>query len=287
MYMASLMHTIKTKGVVNTVKRMGMIYSRYSFDGFLKSISTMLDVLDDYDAKVTFPITAVTLERNLDMIKEFKSKSIEWAMHGYVHIDYAKLDEDVILDHIKKGKKVFKSANIDVLGFRAPYLSFNKKLFSILSNNGFTYDSSQCYFVDVISSEIKNVKMILDYYKPITDWSIKKYNGIMEIPICLPDDEILSDRLKYKDEKIGKFWVEMCQRINKVNGIPVLGLHPERGRICKVGLKMVLDWARKNDVKSVSLKDIVNNKNNKDMLMAISGDVDVIRISDFKHMKNG
>jgi uncharacterized protein YejL (UPF0352 family) len=285
--MASLLHTIKTKGVINTIKRMGMVTSRYSFNAFSKSIHTMVDVLEKYDAKVTFPITAITLERNIDLIKELDSKSIEWAMHGFVHLDYAKLDKDLIEEHIKKGKKIFNKANINVVGFRAPYLSSNNNLLSILSKNGFIYDSSKCYFVKVISSEINNVKIILDYYKPLEKWGIKKYNDILEIPICLPDDEILSDRLKYKDEKIGKIWIEMCQRLTKKKIIPILGLHPERGRICKTALDIVLNWARKNDVKSVCLKDIANNKNKKDMLIAITGDVDVIKISDFKHMKNG
>jgi hypothetical protein len=284
--MASLIHTIKTKGMINTIKRMGMVTSRYSFNGFVKSINTMLDVLDDNNAKVTFPITAITLERNMDLIKEIDSKTIEWAMHGYAHLDYAKLENDLIEEHMKKGKKIFKKANIDVVGFRSPYLSFNKNLLTILSKNGFIYDSSRCYFVNVVSSKINSVKMILDYYKPLTKWSIKKYNGILEIPVCLPDDELLSDRLKYKDEKIGKIWVEMCQRLTKMNMIPVLGLHPERGKICKKALEMVLDWARKNDVESVYLKDLANIKNKEDMLIAITGDVDVIKISDFRHMKN-
>ena len=223
----------------------------------------------------------------MDLIKEIESKSIEWAMHGYVHIDYTKLNDDVILEHIKKGKRIFKKAVIDVVGFRAPYLSINDKILSLLSKNGFVYDSSKCYFVNVISSKMKGVKIILNYYKPLTKWSIGKYKDMVEIPLCLPDDEILVDRLKLRQDKIGKIWVDMCQRVNKLGGIPVIQLHPERGRICKSGLEMVLDWARKNDMKSVCLKDIVNNKNKKDMLIAITGDVDVIKISDFQHMKAG
>lgn len=283
--MASLIHTLKTKGLVNTLRRISMIYTRYPFGGFLKSINDLLEVLEDNEAKATFPITAITLERNIDLIKGIKSNSIEWAMHGYIHTDYTKLEENVTLAHLKIGKKIFKKANIDVIGFRAPYLSINKKLLSMLSKNGFIYDSSKCYFTDIISRNIEEVKIILDYYKPLKKWSIKTYDGIIEIPVCLPDDEILVDRLKFRKEKIGKLWIEMCRKIKNEGGIPVIQLHPERGRICKMGLEMVLDWARKNDFKSACLKDIVNHENKNAKLMAITGDVDVIKISDFRHMK--
>ena len=285
--MASIMHSIRTKGFVNTIRRIGMISFRYSFNGFLKSFNTIIEVLEDHDANATFPITAITLKRNIDEIKNINSKSIEWAMHGYVHKDYAKLEKDEILNHIIKGKKIFNDANIDVAGFRAPYLSINKKMISILSKAGFIYDSSKCYFVEVIPSNLKNIKIILDYYKPIKRWMINDYNGMREIPVCFPDDEMLVDRLKFKGEKIGKIWIKMCQKMKNSGGIPVLALHPERGRICKIGLEMVLDWARKNDMSLKFLKEIAIGKYEKGKVMALTGDIDIIKISDFKYMKKG
>jgi hypothetical protein len=289
--MASLMHTIKTKGISNTISRFGMIFNRYILDRFLNSFDILIEVLEEYDAKATFPITATTLERNIDKIKDRKSKSIEWAMHGYIHHDYTKLDNKVIQGHIIKGKRIFNKANIDVVGFRAPYLSIDKRIISILSKNGFLYDSSQCYFVDVVSSDINEVKLILDYYNPLKKWNIKVYNDMIEIPVCLPDDEIIVDRLRYKKEIIGKIWIKMCQKIYNTNGIPVIQLHPERGGICKSGLKILLNWARKNDVEALSLRDIATNKDEITKKMAITGDIDIINISDLMigqiKIKNG
>jgi hypothetical protein len=89
-----------------------------------------------------------------------------------------------------------------------------------------------------------------------------------------------------KEEKIGKIWSEMCQKIKDLGGIPVIQLHPERGKICKKGLEMVLDWARKNDMNLLWLKDIALDKFENGNVMAITGDIDVIKISDFKYMKN-
>ena len=283
--MTSIKHCLKTKGVVNTIRRIGMISYRYSLNGFLKSFNIIIDLLENYDAKATFPITAITLKRNIDTIKEIKSKSIEWAMHGYIHKDYTTLNRNAIINHIEKGKKIFNNANIKISGFRTPYLSTNKMITSILSEKGFSYDSSKSYYVNVIPFKLKKIKIILDYYKPLDKWMINEFNGMKEIPICFPDDEILVDRLKFKGEKIGQIWIEMCQKLMNNGGIPVIGLHPERGRICKKGLEMVLEWARKKDLNLLCLEDIAKGKYENGKVIAITGDIDIIKISDFRYMK--
>ncbi len=283
--MVSLIHTINTKGIGNTLKRMGMIFKRYSFNGLMTSLSKMTEIIEKYDARITLPITAITLERNIDIIKEINSKSLEWAMHGYAHTDYTKLNPNIIENHIEKGIKIFKKANIEVVGFRAPYLRVSNNILSLLSKHGFSYDSSKCYFVDVVPPDKKNIKLILDYYQPLKTWSIKRSNGITEIPVSLPDDEILIDRFNYKNKKLGNIWVTMCEIITQKEFTPILQIHPERGGLCQEGLEMVLDWARKNDIKVLSLKDIAKGK--YENVMAITGDIDVIKISDFRCMKRG
>ena len=258
------------------------IYSRYSFNGLIKSMNTMLDVLDDYNAHATFPITAITLQRNIDLIKEYRNKRIEWAMHGYVHVDHTRLSLEIVDKHIKMGKKIFETAGIELYGFRAPYLKINDDIIQVLRENEFIYDSSHSFFVPVIPVE-KDVKIILDYYSPIKEWKIENINGIVEIPVSLPDDEILVDRLGYKGDKIGKIWVDMCEKLKNMNAIPIIQLHPERGKICAEGLRMVLDWAQKNDIVVLHLKDIANGKRKN--VMAITGDVDVMKLSDFRYMQ--
>ena len=279
--MPSLLHTLKTKGFANTIKRVAMIYSRYSFNGLMRSLNKMLEILEDYNAGVTFPITAVTLDRNMDLIKEVNSSKIEWAMHGYVHIDYTTINLEEIEKHIKKGKEIFKKAGFEVYGFRAPYLKINEDTIKMLKKYGFIYDSSHSFFLPVIPIE-KSVKIILDYYSPLKEWKIDDTHGLLEIPVTLPDDEILVDRLGYRGDKIGKVWVNMCEKLKETNIIPVLQLHPERGRICAAGLKMVLEWARKNDIEIVHLKDIAMGK--RENVMAITGDVDVIKPWDWRYM---
>ena len=123
--MPSLIHALRTKGLATTCKRVAFISSRYSFSGFAKSLDVYIKAIEDHSAKVTFPITARVLERNLDLIKQARSKSIEWAMHGYTHTNYAKI-EDVHTD-IKKGCSIFKRAKIPIYGFRAPFINADER----------------------------------------------------------------------------------------------------------------------------------------------------------------
>jgi len=278
----SLSHTLKTKGAINTFKRAIRIYSRYSFNRFLKSMNSMLDLLDDFDAYVTFPITAITLQRNIDTIKEFRTRGIEWAMHGYVHVDYTQLPLQKVEKHIVEGKKIFKSAGIKLYGFRAPYLKSNEKILGVLKKHDFIYDSSQSFFVPVIPVN-KSVKIILEYYNPIEKWELKNVNGILEIPVSLPDDEILVDRLGYGGDKIGEVWIKMCRELIRIGGIPVIQLHPERGKLCYEGLKKVLEWASKNDFEILPLKDLAKHTGKKSI--SITGDVDIVKISDLRYMR--
>lgn len=281
--MSSIGHATKTKGYSNTIKRVWLIYSRYSFNGFIKSFKTLQKIIETYDVKITIPINAVILERNMDLITTVDSKKIEWAMHGYLHVDYTRITD--FKKHIESGKKIFKKANIDLVGFRAPYLSINNNMLNLLSKSGFSYDSSKCYVGNTIGTEKKAVNLILDFYEPMKKWEIKSYNGLKEIPVSLPDDEILVDRLGYKSKHIGDIWIGMCEKLIEKNIIPVIQLHPERARICQGSLESLLDWARKKDVELKWLRDIADNKYREGKTMVLSGDIDYIKISDIRHIK--
>ena len=226
--MPSLIHALRTKGFVTTAKRVGFISSRYSFNGFSKSLESYIKAIEDHDAKVTFPITARVLERNIDLIKQARSKSIEWAMHGYTHTNYAKI-EDVYTD-IRKGCSIFKKAKVPIYGFRAPFINANEEVLEALIKNKFLYDSSTSYYVKGLIPESDSIKLILDFYKPKKEPEIRYFKGLPRIPLSLPDDEMMLDRLGFKPEQIGKVWIKMCKRIIKTKAVPVIQLHPERAR---------------------------------------------------------
>ena len=171
------------------------------------------------------------------------------------------------------------------MGFRAPYLGINKKMLKTLAEAGFHWDSSRCYLQKGLIPESGSVDLILDFYKPMKKWELASHNGLMEIPLSLPDDEILVDRLGYKGKRIGELWIDMCEKMVDAEQVPVLQLHPERARLCRDALDSIFEWARKSDIEFKFLSEIAKGRFEPGKTIVLSGDIDYMTISDFKHLR--
>ena len=262
-----------------------------------KNMKDYANTLRKYDAVGTIPVPAITLSRNREFIQSIDQSIIEWAMHGYIHTDYKKLDAEEFNLHIKNGVKIFKENGLYLYGFRAPYLSMGTDGFDILKKNSLLYDSSHSYLSSVMSEEEfrkEPVKKIVDYYGANNSAGLEIVNEITEIPVWLPDDEILVDRLGMSPKNISKCWLSMAEEAMRTDGILVLQLHPERFQICKEALVSVLKWGNENDAEFLKLSDIakearLNSKSFKGQehpVIAITGDLDIMSIRDLKAMNS-
>jgi hypothetical protein len=69
--------------------------------------------------------------------------------------------------------------------------------------------------------------------------------ALVEIPVAMPDDEILVDRLQLRSgEAMGEAWTRTLELAYARGDLFTLQLHPERGEICREGLTILLDAAR-------------------------------------------
>ena len=159
----------------------------------------------------TFPITAVTLARHPDFIRELYDQGVEFAVHGYLHIDYKMLPLSEQVRHFKKAIDIFKIYEIPFVGFRAPFLRVNGHTPEVLSSLGFMYDSSRIIHWDAVDLiefskyARSNHDRLREFYKPKDS---KKYfslprlkDGIIDIPVSVPDDEAIVDRLGITDKR--------------------------------------------------------------------------------------
>ncbi len=203
----------------------------------------------------TFAITAVVLERHPDYIKELCRNGVEFAVHGYVHIDYKMLVGDKKEHHFRKAIEIFNKCEIPFVGFRAPFLRVNKETTPILSKLGFLYHSSRVLFWPVIDTSNfsdyarDNYDRLLEFCTPLdADRYLslpKKENGLIEIPVSLPDDETIIERLGITDEmKICEIWLEILRKIYSTGELFILSLHPERINYCETALLEILRKAK-------------------------------------------
>lgn len=247
----------KAKGARSFLRRVGMIGHRYGStpQKMQSAISQFSDILRQYGGSATFPTTAIAIARNPNVLRKYAGDDIEFAVHGYTHVDYSKLASDMQITHLKRAIEVFKNASIETVGFRSPYLRRETNLYSALQQVGFSYVSNQPVMWNVLDDEDFSAsgrvayQHALAFYEP---WDATErlslpqlHNNLVEIPVSLPDDEILLDRLQGETRGlVARAWLHILSKTYQRGELFTVQLHPERTALAATGLVALLQEAR-------------------------------------------
>jgi len=254
--MHGLRYAICAKGAGKTIKRFFMIARAYGITSkrMEHNLNLFEGILTKYCCSATFPITAVVLEKHEKMIQGLQKKGLEFAIHGLVHSDYSMLRLSEQEDQIQKAVKIFRDANLNVHGFRGPYLGCDENTLMALNNANLLYESDETVLWDVIEDERvekhkNSVNKILQLYKSKKSEGYRSlprnYNGLIRIPVSLPDDEIIMDRLNITEpQKINEIWKSLLEQSYGRGELFTLQLHPERIETFANSLDSVLAEAR-------------------------------------------
>ena len=218
-------------------------------------LNKYVEITEKFSCFPTFAVTAVTLKRHPNLMKDLSKKGVELAVHGYVHADHKLLSLEEQVNHFQKASDVFEMHGIPFKGFRAPYLRTNSSTLEALIRQKFAYDSSQTIQWPVIEESkysrrrLGEYNRLLDFYQPCdaaTYLSLpSSTNGLLEIPVSIPDDEALVERLGItKEQEIVEIWGAMLKRTYASGELLVLQLHPERIQLCASALRSILQRAR-------------------------------------------
>jgi peptidoglycan/xylan/chitin deacetylase (PgdA/CDA1 family) len=214
----------KGKGVKNALRRAQVITHRYGLtsrkmDETLQRFARLLQI---YQANATFPITAVALQRNKATIQGLARQGVEFAIHGYTHIDHSLLNAEEQMARLSKAITIFEQSGVPFRGFRCPYLRWNQATLEALCHHRLLYDSSQGLVWDVLNGhETPAYHRVINFYgaQPANDYPAlpRLDRGFMRIPYCLPDDEALIDRLQLETvEARQAIWLEMLRRMMRL-----------------------------------------------------------------------
>lgn len=243
----------KSRGTRNIISRILTVTQRFGISGkkFEKLIKKYHKVTREAGCSPTFAITAVVLARHPSLIRELSRQGVEFAIHGYVHIDYKVLSSEEKVNHFNKAKDIFNRYEIPFVGFRAPFLRANENTTPILSKLGFLYHSSRAIYwpeIDINKCseyERNNHDRLMGFYTPLDPekyYSLPRFeNGLVVIPVSIPDDEMIVERLGIIDQKkIGDIWLSMMRKIYAKGELFILSLHPERINYCETALREIL-----------------------------------------------
>lgn len=240
------------KGFRKTLRRARTLTNHYGpTDARMRrALDAFGQLLQQYQIGATFPITAIALDRNPNVIDTGRAGRIEFAVHGYCHIDHSLLSEQRLLSDFRKARRVFAQNGLSAAGFRAPYLRLGETAARALSAMGFQYDSSPSLAWDVLGGAgTESYRHALEFYgaRPAGVFPAlpRIRDGLVEIPYCLPDDEALIERLDFPDaDARGQPWLEILSETYRLGELFTLGLHPERIFQCQGPLRGVLERAK-------------------------------------------
>lgn len=251
--MKAFLIAVQGKGLQNAFRRLTSIASRYGITPRKMDLALehFGNLLTQYDAGASFPITAAALARSKGVIEKYQAKNIEFAVHGFHHVDHSILSFDQQIADFTKARRTFGERGIISSGFRSPYLRYHDKTIRAISESGFIYDSSSSLYWDVLDGEEPvPYRNVLAFYgaQPASIYPAlpRITKGIVEIPYGLPDDESLIERLTFSSmDEMSKPWLKILKATYQSGELFTLGLHPERIYHCEVPLKEVLIEARK------------------------------------------
>jgi peptidoglycan/xylan/chitin deacetylase (PgdA/CDA1 family) len=218
-----------------------------------------INILREHNISPTFPITAEILKRHPHIIEKYLNDGVEFAIHGFQHIDYSNLSEEELSEHLGKSVDLFKKNNITFSGFRFPYLKFNEKCMDALSRFPIKWDSSHSIYWDVVDNEelkgmnLRNYQNMLNQYNyrsSSNHISLPRYRGnLLEIPVSLPDDDLLERGGLENNGLLIDKWRRILEETHSRGELFTLQLHPERISVFKKALTSLIQRSRELDPK--------------------------------------
>ncbi|MDP2688792.1 MAG: polysaccharide deacetylase family protein [Deltaproteobacteria bacterium] len=254
-----LNHIIETKGVLHSIERSVQVLRRFSF-GKRRFAEMMASLGSGYDAgglRVTFCITASLLHSHRDFIeRSFRGSCHEYAAHGYFHSNMKKKDREEQERILESSYRLFRKCEIDVAGFRCPYLSYNRKTLEALSASPYSWTSNNIIFWDKFFSSgrgsqahLKKLGLLYRTWNSNEYMSVPRYMGrVLDIPITAPDDEMIYERCRIKgNAEIGKVWNRILRKVHGRGELFHLLFHPERFQFVGGAIRSVVEVARELD----------------------------------------
>jgi len=161
------------------------------------------------------------------------------------------LPVSALASEIAQAADVFRAHSIPFLGFRAPYLRWNHDLLDALAGAGLTYDSSQPILWPVVDRDALSPEQhqaldtLLAFDRPTPAETTPALpfwvDGLLELPVSFPDDEMLVERLRLQDAGvIAQYWIAAFAQCHARGEMFVLQLHPERFPLCAAALERLL-----------------------------------------------
>jgi len=243
-----------SRGMGYVGRRAAILLSRYGLSPAraAERVHGAVKTLAQFGCAPTFPTPGRVLDRYPRTLGQIQEAGAELAVHGYDHVALSAYPPDVAIQHLARAAKAFFRHGIEVFGFRCPYLSCTDELVAALPRGIFDYSSNRAVMWDTVDyagpedgALIFNV--LNGFYRPSpaseTVCVPSLEDGIVEIPVSLPDDIQLYDGLGLDAEGLSAAWMKILQHTHLRGELFVLQFHPELAWRCQTAFEELLQEA--------------------------------------------
>lgn len=259
MHMNYFTQLIHSKGLGQLAHRGLTISRRYGVtpERMMRAFDRLIGVLEQHGCRATFPVTAVTLARHPAYFQWLQERGMELAIHGWTHVNLERYSLKQQREHISRAIDTFARYGILATGFRSPYLRLDSTIREAVEATGLRYVSNQPILWATTIEFSQSQEIVQAYQRAInfyTPWSAAEHASlpsvrgrIVEIPVSLPDDEMLIERLGANSDQVARVWTEALHQTYAKGELLTLQLHPERAEVCLPALSCVLAAAQAYD----------------------------------------
>jgi peptidoglycan/xylan/chitin deacetylase (PgdA/CDA1 family) len=209
-----------------------------------------VETLARYDLAPTFATPGSVIEREPAFFRGLEVMGVEFAIHGYDHVDFRLLDEAESRRQFDRAADAFHRNGISFAGFRCPYLSYTDRLARILPAEGFEYSSNKAISWDVIPRPPTGATFdqLEEFYSGApaaeavsTPWTAGPF---VEIPVSLPDDLQLLDGVRIATDGVRDAWGTILDRTYERGELFAPLFHPESFDTLRVAVESLSDDVR-------------------------------------------
>lgn len=285
------------------MKRASKMVRRYGLSEkrMIRSLYQMSADARERGIGMTVPVVGNILSgKRADFLKGLCHERFEIAVHGYRHDDFSALEVGRLRGDISKAKETFEGYGFHPVGYRSPYLRPKEDLARLLSEYGFAYSSSKTVISDRSTASNRMALEKSDgiareiYGTPVSEpnsTSANPESGVIEIPVSLPDDEILIDRMGIRDDDLlGGILEDVIRASLGSVQFAVIQIHPERYLLMRKALLSAVDkLLREGDIGFVTLRELNDRIRlrrsspsvaGNDRFVCVTGDLDIMSLRD-------
>lgn len=257
----------------NLSRRILTILTRFGLTS--RKIETQLELLlrvtDRNGVRPTMAVTAVTARRHPAVLAYLAARGVEVAAHGYAHGDYSTVPAWKQTRHARRARVELERIGLQVKGWRSPYSKWNANLLDALRSAGFSYDATPVVAWHVyrgegvdVGSESASRYAKLDAQVNVSNGADRMslptvVDGLVQIPVSVPQDEDMVDRLQLDVEAMTKVWHGILHETHRRGELFVICIHPEHVSVCHRQLESTLIEAKRlGDVWTPTLGELAN-----------------------------